>query len=439
MDRWDVVVVGGGILGTSLGYWLGARYDGRIAVLEKEKQVAVHTSHRNTGVVHRPFYLHPVKRRVFARAAQASYGLWKRYAAEKGLPFQEIGTYEVAFDDAGVATLENYLSWSEKNGMAPGEVELFDAREMRRLEPNVLCTGALLSRTDSSVDYRAFTEALRVDAEALGVTFLTGASVREIRAHDEILEVFLEGGTEPIVTRFLVNCAGGGALDIAQAMGVGLEYADLHFRGEYWVVGGAATNLCNRNVYSVPRHKDMPFLDPHWIVRANGRREIGPNAVPVSSPWAYDGLIRPVRAWFDKLLEPPVRNKVRLLLNPEFVGLATGEMLSSISKAEMLGRVQKFLPALKERHLIAPGTAGVRSQIVDRNGQLAREAVEVPGAHSYNILNYNSPGATGAPAYAAYLVDRLASRGDLDHLRKNPKPEKIWDWATVAKAMGLAG
>jgi len=439
MDRWDVVVVGGGILGTSLGYWLGARYEGRIAVLEKEKQVAVHTSHRNTGVVHRPFYLHPVKRRVFARAAQASYGLWKRYAAEKGLPFQEIGTYEVAFDDAGVATLENYLSWSEKNGMAPGEVELFDAREMRRLEPNVLCTGALLSRTDSSVDYRAFTEALRVDAEALGVTFLTGASVREIRAHDDILEVFLEGGTEPIVTRFLVNCAGGGALDIAQAMGVGLEYADLHFRGEYWVVGGAATNLCNRNVYSVPRHKDMPFLDPHWIVRANGRREIGPNAVPVSSPWAYDGIIRPVRAWFDKLLEPPVRNKVRLLLNPEFVGLATGEMLSSISKAEMLGRVQKFLPALKERHLIAPGTAGVRSQIVDRNGQLAREAVEVPGEHSYNILNYNSPGATGAPAYAAYLVDRLASRGDLDHLRKNPKPEKIWDWATVAKAMGLAG
>ena len=439
MDRWDVVVVGGGILGTSLGYWLGARYEGRIAVLEKEKQVAVHTSHRNTGVVHRPFYLDPVKRRVFARAAQASYGLWKRYAAEKGLPFQEIGTYEVAFDDAGVATLENYLSWSEKNGMAPGEVELFDAREMRRLEPNVLCTGALLSRTDSSVDYRAFTEALRADAEALGVIFLMGASVREIRAHDDILEVFLEGGTEPIVTRFLVNCAGGGALDIAQAMGVGLEYADLHFRGEYWVVGGAATNLCNRNVYSVPRHKDMPFLDPHWIVRANGRREIGPNAVPVSSPWAYDGLIRPVRAWFDKLLEPPVRNKVRLLLNPEFVGLATGEMLSSISKAEMLGRVQKFLPALKERHLIAPGTAGVRSQIVDRNGQLAREAVEVPGPHSYNILNYNSPGATGAPAYAAYLVDRLASRGDLDHLRKNPKPQRIWDWATVTKAMGLAG
>jgi len=41
--------------------------------------------------------------------------------------------------------------------------------------------------------------------------------------------------------------------------------------------------------------------------------------------------------------------------------------------------------------------------------------------------------------YAAYLVDHIASRGDLDHLRKNPKPQRIWDWATVTKAMGLAG
>ncbi len=293
MDRWDAVVVGGGILGTSVGYWLGARYDGRIAVLEREKQVAVHTSHRNTGVIHRPFYLHPEKRRVFARAAQASYGLWKQYGKDRGLPFEEVGTYEVAFDDGGLATLKTYVTWSVKNGMAPGEVELLDAREMRRREPNVTCMGALFSKTDSSVDYRAFTEALRADAEGLGVTFLTGAGVREIHALGDNLHILLDNASEPITARYLVNCAGGGAVDIARMMGVGLEYADLHFRGEYWIVDESVMNLVDHNVYAVPRHKEMPFLDPHWIVRANGRREIGPNAVPVSSPWAYEGLARP--------------------------------------------------------------------------------------------------------------------------------------------------
>src|SRR5206468_253114 len=74
MEPWDVTIVGGGVLGTSIAYWLAQQYDGRIAVLEKEVDVAAHTSRRNTGVVHRPFYLDPVGRKVFARCAQVAYG-----------------------------------------------------------------------------------------------------------------------------------------------------------------------------------------------------------------------------------------------------------------------------------------------------------------------------------------------------------------------------
>ena len=86
MEPWDVTIVGGGVLGTSVAYWLANRYEGRIAVLEKEIDVAAHTSRRNTGVVHRPFYLDPVDRKVFARCAQIAYGMWKEYAAARGLP-----------------------------------------------------------------------------------------------------------------------------------------------------------------------------------------------------------------------------------------------------------------------------------------------------------------------------------------------------------------
>src|SRR5438046_2882682 len=81
MEPWDVTIVGGGVLGTSVAYWLANRYEGRIAVLEKEIDVAAHTSRRNTGVVHRPFYLDPVDRKVFARCAQIAYGEGKGGAA----------------------------------------------------------------------------------------------------------------------------------------------------------------------------------------------------------------------------------------------------------------------------------------------------------------------------------------------------------------------
>src|SRR5216117_1975683 len=69
VEPWDVAIIGGGILGTSVSYWIGNQHRGRIAVIEKEGDVAVHTSRRNTGVVHRPFYLDPAKRRVFARSS----------------------------------------------------------------------------------------------------------------------------------------------------------------------------------------------------------------------------------------------------------------------------------------------------------------------------------------------------------------------------------
>src|SRR5437899_11671107 len=105
MEPSDVVIIGGGILGTSVSYWLGNQYEGRIAVLEKEEDVAMHTSRRSTGVVHRPFYLDPVKRRIFARCSQAPYGMWKSYAQKRGLPWQPDTTLEVTTRHEAVQTV----------------------------------------------------------------------------------------------------------------------------------------------------------------------------------------------------------------------------------------------------------------------------------------------------------------------------------------------
>src|SRR3989475_1704688 len=311
MEPWDVTIVGGGILGTSFAYWLANRYDGRIAVIEKEPQVAAHTSRRNTGVIHRPFYLDPVGRRVFARSSQAAYGMWKAFAAQRGLPWLPVGTFEVATRPEQLSHLEKYRTWGLANGMGDDELALLTAEDVRRLEPNVRCYGAIWSKTGTAVDYPAFTQALREEAERAGAKFLLGSDVESIDVAGDHLEIRLARGTttgrvyvdprekirvnvalqdEPLPTRFLINAAGGHSIDIAHVLGVGQEYTDLHFRGEYWEVGSEWHYLCGRNIYTVPRHPELPFLDPHWIVRADGRREIGPNAVPVPGPYTYRGL-----------------------------------------------------------------------------------------------------------------------------------------------------
>ena len=455
MEPWDVTIVGGGILGTSFGYWLASCYDGRIAVLEKEPQVAMHTSRRNTGVIHRPFYLDPVERRVFARSSQVAYGMWKAYAAERGLPWFPVSTFEVATREDQVPRLETYMKWGRENGMAEDELELLTPRDVRRYEPNVRCHGAIWSKTDTGVDYPSFTEALRFDAERAGARFLLGSAVTSIDATGDVLEVRLADDVpsrvyvdsrervrvtvaprEPIRTRFLINAAGGNSIDIAHRLGVGREYTDLHFRGEYWEVDPKWHSLSSRNLYTVPRHPELPFLDPHWIVRADGRREIGPNAVPVPGPYTYRGFFDDPADVVKKFFERPIGNKLRVLFNPDFMTLATEEWASSLSKRVMAKRVQEFLPNLSVKHLVRPGTAGIRASVIDRRGNFIKEAIELMGPHSFHVTNYNSPGATGSPAYAALVVKRLAAAGHLDHLKpkaaKGPGP---WDFEAVCAAI----
>src|SRR2546428_8406727 len=197
MEPWDVTIVGGGILGTSLAYWLANRYDGRIAVLEKESQVAMHTSRRNTGVVHRPFYLDPVGRKVFARSAQVAYGMWKTFAAERGLPWMPVGTFEVATRPEQVSHLEKYRTWGLANGMGEDELALRTPEEVRRLEPNVRCYGAIWSKTDTAVDYPAFTQALREEAERAGAKFLLPSEVESIDVAGGPLEIRFGRETAP--------------------------------------------------------------------------------------------------------------------------------------------------------------------------------------------------------------------------------------------------
>jgi len=138
-------------------------------------------------------------------------------------------------------------------------------------------------------------------------------------------------------------------------------------------------------------------------------------------------------------MEQPVANKLALLYNRDFLELAGAEWLSSISKGEMAKRAQKFIPELKVDYLLRPGIAGVRAQVIDRKGDFIKEAIEFETPLSYHIANYNSPGATGSPAFAAFLVNKLGEKGYLDHLgRSSAKGNGVWDFETISEKISAA-
>jgi L-2-hydroxyglutarate oxidase len=414
----DIVVVGAGILGASIAFWLSEYLDASIAIIDREREPALHASSRNTGVIHRPFHLDPIRRRLSAWASNASYMFWKSFSRIYSLPWNQVGTLKVALEDEDLSELDKYIKWGEENGMDRGEMELLGVEEVSRIEPEVRCRGALLIRSEASVDYGAYTRKLVELSISNGARFLSSSRVVRVSEINGVEIQIASGGRVYIVrSKLLINAAGGESLALAKQVGLGKEYSVLYFRGDYWRVDPSSGLKIRRNIYSVPRHKGFPFLDPHYIVRYNGQNDVGPNAVPVLSPYAYKGLASSLKDITLFLFKKPITPKLKLLYNSEFLSLAISEWRSSMSKRAMTYRVARFIPRLRPSMLVERIPGGIRSQVIGSKG-LASDPIVLMGSRSIHIANYNSPGATGAPAFSAYIYTLAEEKGYLGGFRR---------------------
>jgi L-2-hydroxyglutarate oxidase len=423
----DVAIIGSGILGTAVSYWLSSLYEMSVCVIDKENKIAAHASSKNTGVVHSPFYLDPQKRKKIARAALISHDLWQDFAKSSNIPWNECGTIEVALDEKQHKTLEKYLKWGHQNGLADNELELLDSSQIAKKEPHIKCYSGICCSSDVSTDYGALTNKLGKVSEKNGTKFLLGNKVKDIKNTNYGTKIILDGSE--LECKFFINCAGGHSLNIAKKMGLAKDFSVLHFRGEYWIADTSIANLVNTNVYSVAKFPNFPFLDPHWIKRSNGQTEIGPNAVPVADAETYSGYVGNIPKTISKLKEILSGNSRKLLFNSKFLSLVSKEWKSSLSKTAMVSRVRQFIPEISPTNFTRHGTAGIRSPVITKNGEFLSEILELETTNSLHVINYNSPGATGAPAYAAFLVKKLQDGGFVNYPNK---PDKgMWDFQKI--------
>ena len=409
-DNFDLIIIGGGILGTSLAYFLSfLNKSKKIAVIEQEYNVAHHTSGRNTGKVHAPYLYNPEKKKLFANAAFHGYEMWKEYSKLQNLPFKEDGVIEVALDEKGIKVLEKYLKWGKQNGLEEKDIELIDKAELKKIEPEIKCEAALYVHRDGSTDYSILTNSIMKDSKKNGIDFLFDKKITRIKKINGKWEITINEDHK-IFTDFLINAAGGKAIDIAHNIEVAKNLTDVHFRGEYWKTPKKYHSLTKTSVYSVPEFPDYPFLDPHWIIRVDGSCEIGPNAVPVFSPYGYD-TAENIKEFIPKVFEMLGSGARKAIFDKQFQELAFSEIQSSMSKSVMIERVKKFLPKINPKEITEKGTAGIRSSVINENGKFVPDVILLEEETSFHILNYNSPGATGALPFSAHVINQLHKKG----------------------------
>ena len=428
MDKFDVAVIGGGILGTSISYWISSMYDLKVCVIDKESDVAMHASSRNTGVVHSPFYLNPKTKKVLAKSALISYDMWEKLAKKTNVPWEKTGVLELAINEEQHESLEEFMKWGIENGLDEKDLELLSAEEITKKEPNVKGHSAVYCRKEVSTDFGAFTREIRKESEKNGCKFLLSNEVKLVEEKKDDSTITLDNKST-ISSNLTINCAGGNSLDIAQQFGLAKKYSDLHFRGEYWVADAKYSDLVKTTIYTVAEFKGYPFLDPHWIKKVDGKSEIGPNAVPILSPDNYSGYLGDVSTSLSKLKDIVSGNALKLFKDPEFLSLLSKEWMSSISKTAMINRVQKFIPKIKPEYFSERGIAGIRTPLITPEGKFLPDVLELFSSSSFHIINYNSPGATGAPAYSAFVVKKIQDKGLLDYPKK--QLDSIWNFDEV--------
>ncbi|HMI71566.1 MAG TPA: L-2-hydroxyglutarate oxidase [Solirubrobacteraceae bacterium] len=376
MDRYDLAIVGAGIIGLATARELLSRRPGlRVAVVDRADEVGTGQTGNNSGVIHAGIYYKPgsLKAKLCVEGAARMYA----FCEERGIAVERCGKVIVALDESELDRLDELERRGQANGV-PG-LRRLTAPEITELEPH--CTGiaGLHSPNTGIVDFAAVARALADDLREAGGEIMLGRPVSAVARDDG--GVRLEGAD--VAARHAVFCAGGQASRLAVAAGAPEDPRIVPFRGQYLSLRPQARELVRGLIYPVP-DPDLPFLGVHLTRHISGDVLLGPSAMLVGG-LRWPGTWRVVRRFW--------RTGVQ-------------ELRMAASKRAFVAACARYVPELRVGD-VEGGPAGVRAQAVGRDGALVDDFIFSEAEGTLHVRNAPSPAATSSLAIADLIADRV--------------------------------
>lgn len=393
----DIVVVGGGIVGLASAYSIARNNPGiSIAVLEKEDQIAVHQTGHNSGVIHSGLYYKPGSYKA-KNCAEGRKQLIT-FAEEHNIPYEICGKIIVATKEKELANLEQVFQNGVENEIEG--IEKIGPDEINEIEP--FCQGIAGIRVPCTgiIDFTEVAMKLAELIEADGQNkILNSHKVVVCDKHDYFTNVVTNNGA--LAVRYIINCAGLQCDRVAKMCGVEPKMRIVPFRGDYYDLTEAAREKVKNLIYPVP-DPELPFLGVHFTRRIDGSVECGPNAVFSFKREGYSKIDFSLRDSWESL---SYLGTWKLFFRHFKYGL--GEYTRAFSRKLFLRQLQRFIPSLQADD-IKPGNAGVRAQAVDLSGEPIDDFRIEKREGSIHVLNAPSPAATASLAIGDY-INQIAS------------------------------
>jgi L-2-hydroxyglutarate oxidase len=394
-QRYDVVIIGGGIVGLATAMALKTGSPASLAILEAEDRLAQHQTGHNSGVIHSGLYYRPgsLKARNCVTGREAMY----RFCQEHGIAHERCGKVVVATDPRELPALDELERRGRANGLQG--LRRLGADEVREYEPHTSGIAGLLVPETGIVDYKQVAQVYAEIIRKEGGEIQTKAQVHGCRRYADALVLETSRGT--VQCRYLVNCGGLHADEVARLCGADPQLQIIPFRGEYYELVPERQYLVKNLIYPVPDPR-FPFLGVHFTRMIHGGVEAGPNAVLAFKREGY--------GWEDF----SAKDTLRMFAYPGFWKMVAtywktglGEMYRSLSQEAFVKALQKLVPELRIQDVRRAGS-GVRAQAVAPDGALVDDFRIVETERMVHVLNAPSPGATASISIGKAIAEMAA-------------------------------
>ncbi|MCH7605708.1 MAG: L-2-hydroxyglutarate oxidase [Chloroflexi bacterium] len=396
-SEYDVAIIGGGIIGLSTAMQLKSdKYPRwRVAVLEKDGELATHQTGHNSGVIHSGIYYRPdsEKARFCVEGAKALL----RFCEENEIEYEQCGKVIVASSEDEFGRLETLRERGIANGVEG--LEIIGPERLKELEPHVSGVRALWAPTTGIIDYKKVALAYAGRFQEAGGDIYTNSPVKRIRRSSDGVELETPNGN--LKAKHVINCAGLYADRVAQMMGEASDVRIIPFRGEYFTLRPESHHLVSGLIYPVPDPR-FPFLGVHYTKNIHGHVEAGPNAVMALKREGYRKQDIDVGEMWGTVTFPGFWK-----MSMRYWKVGIGELHRSYSKKIFVRDLQRLIPEIQDSDL-APGGAGVRAQAVSRSGALLDDFSIIRSREAVHVMNAPSPGATSSLAIGEHIAGLAA-------------------------------
>jgi (S)-2-hydroxyglutarate dehydrogenase len=397
MKRYDYAIIGAGIIGLTIARELKRKFPEKsVCVIEKEQQVAMHSSGRNSGVLHAGFYY--TADSLKAKFTRDGNRAMTRYCEEYGLNINKCGKIIVATDENELAGLEELKRRGDRNGV---ELIWLSPEEAKKIDPNVMTyKRALYSPNTSSVDPVQVCRHMQEENERCGVEF---QFCTVFRSHDNNRIATNRGAFE---CHYLINAAGLYADRIAQNFGFGQKYTIMPFKGIYLKYEKNKSDVAT-NIYPVPNLKN-PFLGVHFTKTFDDSIKIGPTAIPAFWRENYSGFNKFKLGEFVQIVYYQSKLFVKNSFN--FRSLALEEM-KKYRKTNFIKLSLKMIASLDTSGFGNFLKPGIRAQLLNKQTlELVQDFVIEGDSRSMHVLNAVSPAFTCSIPFAEYVVNEIINK-----------------------------